>query len=256
MCVCVLCNPVWHLWANLKMARTTKVTNPKQNNNNKNNLIVESGAGAIHNIAPLQSSAPVTFPHWWASRADQEPGSFLYLHTPTQCPPQSIWWQDGFMTAWELWAASSFCTNRWTQCWSIGRMHSFNTQTECPQSQQSLVPMDRNQSSRQLARASYARVMLSHRNPCKEPFASWGQTKPRVQSLPWYRAHHNLFSSEEWLWITFFPYLLKNSPRPSFLAFITIIFTSSPFSMLKGGSSLLNRNAGGKPFDSPAKCGS
>lgn len=74
--------------------------------------------------------------------------------------------------------------------------------------------------SRQVDNASYARVMpqmLSHGNPCKEPFTSWGETRPRLQDLPWYSVHQ-VFPCKEWLQISFFPCLSEKLTRSNFLA--------------------------------------
>lgn len=120
--------------------------------------------------------------------------------------------------------------------------------------QQSLVPGELGQkNSRQVDNASYAQVMpqiFPHGNPCKKLFASCGQTRPSVRGLPWYSAHHSVFSSKERLPISVFPCLSEKLTRSCFLA---IFFFLAHFSTLKAENSLLNRNAGGKPFDSPWK---
>lgn len=65
-----------------------------------------------------------------------------------------------------------------------------------------------------------------HGNLCKELFASWGQTRPSVRGLPWYSAHHSVFSSKERLPISVFPCLSEKLTRSCFLA---IFFPSTFF---------------------------
>lgn len=105
-------------------------------------------------------------PTAWLAELIQEPGSCSspsHTHHRHNAHPKAHHSKTRFMAAWNLWAASSFCTNRGTQCWSIGRMHSFNTQTEFPPK----PAVSGAYGPEQLATASYAWVTLSRRNPCR-----------------------------------------------------------------------------------------